>query len=35
LGQREEALSVWREGLLLNPENETLLNTLQRLQIRP
>ncbi len=35
LGQQDAALSVWREGLLLNPENETLLNTLQRLRVQP
>jgi tetratricopeptide (TPR) repeat protein len=35
LGQREAALAVWREGLLLNPENETLIETLQRLDARP
>ncbi len=35
LNQRPQALAVWREGLLLNPENETLLNTLRRLQVQP
>ncbi|WP_219339069.1 tetratricopeptide repeat protein [Tepidicella baoligensis] len=35
LGQQDAALNVWREGLLLNPENETLLNTLQRLRVQP
>jgi len=35
LGQREQALNVWREGLRLNPENETLLETLRRLRVRP
>ncbi len=35
LNQRTQALAVWREGLLLNPENETLLNTLRRLQVQP
>jgi len=34
-GQRERATKIWREGLLLNPENETLTQTLQRLQVRP
>jgi tetratricopeptide (TPR) repeat protein len=34
-GQREHALNVWREGLLLNNENETLTETLQRLQAKP
>lgn len=32
--QRDEALKVWREGRQLNPDNETLTETLQRLQIR-
>ncbi|MEK9804586.1 MAG: tetratricopeptide repeat protein, partial [Curvibacter sp.] len=35
LGQREQALSVWREGLQLNPENETLVETLKRLRVKP
>ncbi len=35
LGQREAALKVWREGLLLNPENDTLRNTLKRLDVQP
>jgi tetratricopeptide (TPR) repeat protein len=34
LGQRDKAIAVWKEGLLLNPENETLLETLKRLRIR-
>lgn len=34
-GQREQALQVWREGLLLNNENETLTDTLRRLQAQP
>jgi Flp pilus assembly protein TadD len=32
-GQADEARSVWREGLELNPENETLKATLQRLHV--
>lgn len=35
MGQRDRAQSVWREGLLLNPENETLQETLKRLRVRP
>ncbi|MBE7366555.1 tetratricopeptide repeat protein [Ramlibacter pallidus] len=35
LGQREQAQSIWREGLLLNAENETLQETLKRLRVRP
>jgi tetratricopeptide (TPR) repeat protein len=35
LGQRDAALKVWREGLLLNPENDTLRSTLKRLDVQP
>jgi tetratricopeptide (TPR) repeat protein len=35
LGQRDRAQSVWREGLLLNAENETLQETLKRLKVKP
>ena len=34
-GQRDEALRVWREGLLLSNDNETLQGTLKRLQVKP
>jgi len=34
-GQRDEALRVWREGLLLANDNETLQGTLKRLQVKP
>ena len=34
MGQRDKALGIWREGQLLNPENETLLETLKRLKVR-
>ncbi len=34
LGQRERATTIWREGLMLNRENETLQETLKRLQVR-
>ena len=34
MGQRDKALSIWREGQLLNPENETLLETLKRLKVK-
>lgn len=34
LGQRERALAIWREGQQLNPENETLRETLKRLRIK-
>lgn len=34
-GQREQALKIWREGLLAASDNETLQDTLQRLQVKP
>jgi tetratricopeptide (TPR) repeat protein len=33
-GQRDRALAIWKEGLLLNAENETLLGTLKRLGVK-
>ena len=33
LGQRERALAIWKEGKLLNPDNETLVETLKRLRV--
>ena len=35
LGQRDRAQVVWKEGLLLNSENETLQETLKRLRVKP
>lgn len=35
LGQQTQALAIWREGLGLNAENETLLETLKRLRVTP
>jgi len=35
LGQRERAHVIWKEGLLLNAENETLQETLKRLRTTP
>jgi tetratricopeptide (TPR) repeat protein len=35
MGQRDAAAVVWREGLLLKPDNETLSETLQRFQFKP
>jgi tetratricopeptide (TPR) repeat protein len=35
LGQRERATAIWKEGLLLNNENETLQETLKRLRVKP
>jgi tetratricopeptide (TPR) repeat protein len=34
LGQRDRATSVWKEGLQINSDNETLLATLKRLQVK-
>jgi tetratricopeptide (TPR) repeat protein len=34
-GQRERAIAIWKEGLMLNAENETLLETLKRLRVKP
>ncbi len=34
LGQRERAQAIWKEGLLLNAENDTLQGTLKRLGVR-
>lgn len=35
IGERDQAQSIWREGLLLNNENETLVETLKRLKVKP
>ena len=35
MGRHDQAQTVWREGLMLNGENETLLETLKRLKARP
>jgi tetratricopeptide (TPR) repeat protein len=34
-GQRERAIAIWKEGLMLNADNETLLETLKRLRVKP
>jgi len=34
MGQREQALSIWREGAQLNADNETLMATLKRLRVK-
>lgn len=34
-GKREQALLVWREGVALNAESETLVETLKRLRVKP
>lgn len=35
MGQRDRALSIWREGMMLNSDNETLQETLKRLRAKP
>jgi tetratricopeptide (TPR) repeat protein len=34
-GLKDDALKIWREGLLVASDNETLLSTLKRLQVKP
>jgi tetratricopeptide (TPR) repeat protein len=34
LGEREQAQAIWREGMLLSSDNETLLETLKRLRVK-
>jgi tetratricopeptide (TPR) repeat protein len=33
-GQRDRAMAIWKEGKMINPENETLLETLKRLRVK-
>jgi len=35
IGQRQEAGTVWREGLLLKADNDTLVETMKRFQFKP
>jgi tetratricopeptide (TPR) repeat protein len=35
LGERDQAERIWREGMLLSADNETLLETLKRLKVQP
>lgn len=35
MGQKDEAVAVWREGLGINADNETLLETLKRFRVKP
>ena len=35
LGQHDPALSIWRAGVKIDAENETLLETLKRLRVKP
>ena len=34
VGERTKAMEIWKEGLAMNAENETLLETLRRLRVR-
>lgn len=34
LGERTQAIKIWKEGMGLNPDNETLVETLKRLRVR-
>lgn len=34
MGKHQEAIDVWKEGAVINPKNETLLETLKRLSVR-
>lgn len=34
-GQKEKALKIWKEGLLLGSDSDTLTETLKRLQVKP
>ena len=33
-GKKDQAMVIWREGAVLNAENDTLLETLKRLRIK-
>jgi hypothetical protein len=35
MGQRQQAGDVWREGLLLKADNDTLVETMKRFQFKP
>jgi hypothetical protein len=34
MGRRDHAITIWKEGLTLSADNETLLETLKRLRVR-
>lgn len=34
-GERDKAIAIWREGLLLSNDNEVLLETMKRFQVQP
>jgi Flp pilus assembly protein TadD len=33
-GKKDQAIAIWREGVAINAENETLLETLKRLRVK-
>ena len=33
MGEKDRAVAIWREGKLLNPDNDTLVETLKRLRV--
>ena len=35
LDQRDRAMAIWKEGQRINPDNETLLETLKRFKVKP
>ena len=35
MGEKEQALKIWRQGLQLATDNDTLNETLQRLGVKP
>jgi Flp pilus assembly protein TadD len=35
VGQKDQASAIWKEGIGLNPQNETLRDTMQRLRGKP
>ena len=35
MGERDRAQAIWKEGLLLNNENDTLQDTIKRLRAKP
>jgi len=34
-GQKDRAVTIWKESLLSDSENETLQETLKRLRVKP
>jgi len=35
MGRKDDAIAVWRDGLAINPDNETLRETIERFHARP